>query len=239
MRRMYDAVTPANCPGDGDIYAGYIDGYYQSFGEMVARFPGKIHVPIAVHSGTNNGIVGDMETGDMTPENCVDWVLMRRGAGVHPTIYCSEASWWAVASSFQRRGVAEPEYWIAAYPGNGANLYPGAVAHQYDSTSYDTSVVADFWPGVDTPAPPVEEAMAKSQLIRATDDPAGAVFVFSTQQHTLTWVENGDMLATEAYAGQVTESLTDIAIHPCVRAQINKVPIIGPHPPGWEASPSA
>jgi len=59
--------------------------------------------------------------------------------------------------------VTEPHWWIAAYPGNGANLYPGAVAHQYaDPGPVDLSVVADYWPGVDPkpvpkPTPPTPE----------------------------------------------------------------------------------
>lgn len=155
MRTMYDSTDPSQLPTGGDLYAGYIDGNYQSYNGIVSRFGASKSVPIAVFASTNGGTVGDVESGDMTPSNCVGWVSMRRTAGVDPTIYCSLSLWPAVQQAFIAANIPQPHYWIAAYPGNGANLYAGAVAHQYASQSgYDTSVVADSWPGVDPGAGP-------------------------------------------------------------------------------------
>ena len=149
---MADATNPANLPVGWDLYGGYIDGKYQSYAGAVARFGAAKCVPIAVFSTTNNGLVGDCENGDMTPSTAVNWVVMRRAAGVDPTIYCSEAAWSAVQNAFNAAGVPQPHYWIAAYPGIGPQLYPGSHAHQYQDVDnlYDASVVADFWPGVDS-----------------------------------------------------------------------------------------
>lgn len=141
----------AAMPGGMDLYAGYVDGRYQSYAPAVARFGARKVIPIAVFSTTNAGLVGDCETGDMTPATAVTWVVMRRRAGVDPTVYCSLALWGAVQAAFATAGVPQPHYWIAAYPGIGAALYPGAIAHQYvDTGAYDLSVVVDYWPGFDS-----------------------------------------------------------------------------------------
>lgn len=177
MRTMYDAVTPGNVPTDAQMVAGYIDGHYESYAGLVARCPNAVHVSIAVSAGTNAGQVLDVEQGDATPWQAPGWCQARRAAGQHPTVYCSLAEWDAVRAAFRGAGVAEPEYWIAAYPGNGANLYSGSVAHQYDSPGpYDVSVVADFWPGVDG-AGPSPQPKRRDEPMRVTDKSNGAVWL--------------------------------------------------------------
>jgi len=161
MRTMYDAVTPENVPTDAQMVAGYIDGRYRSFDPLVRRCPGAVHVPIAVNAGTNGGLVLDVEQGDATPGEAPGWVQMRRENGTaFPWVYCSLAVWADVRNTFRLTGVPEPVWWIAAYPGNGPNLYPGSLAHQYASGPFgvgggdvDLSVVADVVPGLDGPGP--------------------------------------------------------------------------------------
>ena len=110
-------------------------------------------------SSTNDGHVLDVEPGCSTPASAPGWVQRRRKAGVDPTVYCSLSAWPTVRAAFHNAGVAEPHWWVAAYPGNGPNLYPGTVAHQYANPGpVDISVVADIWPGVDTtPTAPTPE----------------------------------------------------------------------------------
>lgn len=167
MRTMYDAVTPSNIPADAQMVAGYVDGRYAWSAADWARFPGAVRVRIAVFPWTNDGHVLDVERGDATPAQAPGWVQRRRAAGVDPTVYCGLASagysWADVRAAFQAQGVPEPHYWIAAYPGIGAALYPGSVAHQYANPGpYDLSVVADYWPGVDN------DATATANVISST-----------------------------------------------------------------------
>lgn len=146
---MYDVSVADYAPGDGDIYAGYIDGAYQSYQPLRKRFPGKLIVPIAVFPSTDAGIVFDGPPDNSTWPQVVDWVVMRRRAGVDPTVYTNSSSWGTGVSAFNQRGVTPPHWWIAAWPG-GPGVPTGAVAHQYASNArYDTSVVLDYWPGVD------------------------------------------------------------------------------------------
>jgi len=169
-RRMADSITatdiPVADPQTGQpwsLVAGYVDGRYAWSTADWGRFPGSRHVRIAVFSATNAGDVIDRETGDATADQAVDWVLMRRAAGhPAPTVYCSYYDWPNCRNAFDRRGVAQPQWWISGYPspvdGFGHPTIPtGAVAHQFTDTPgghWDESIVADRWPGVD-PAPHV------------------------------------------------------------------------------------
>jgi hypothetical protein len=150
VRIFYDAVTPSNIPADAQGVCGYVDGIYKWTLADWARFPNAVKVRIAVFSKTNDGHVLDVEPGCSAPEDAPNWVMRRRAAGVHPTVYCSAHDWDKVRQAFAAAGVPEPEWWIAAYPGNGPNLYGGSIAHQYANPGpVDISVVADVWPGVD------------------------------------------------------------------------------------------
>lgn len=120
--------------------------------------------------------------------------------------------------------------------GGNAGIRQEANFHSLPGSDDLTLLKTDTFGSVPVPVP--EEEM-KSQLVRATDDPTGAVFVFASGLFVMTWIPNGGELAVDEFAGTVTASLTDTQIHPCVRAQIANVPIIGPKPPGWESNPSA
>lgn len=159
MRRMLDSTNPFDIPPGEAMVAGYVDGLYAWSQEGWARFPNAVKVRIAVFSQTNDGHVADVESGDMTPAGAVQWVRMRRAAGVDPSVYCNLSTWPQVQQAFHAAGEPEPHYWIALW--NGDQSIPvGAVAHQFadpPSTGghYDMSSVLDYWPGVDgvQPAP--------------------------------------------------------------------------------------
>lgn len=149
---MYDAITPADCPPDGDLYAGYVNGRWPSYGEMVERFPHAVHVSIAVSADADAQVL-DVERFDATPEQSVDWVIRQRSRGRIPSVYANTSTWPAVWAAFNHRQVAHPIAWMANYS-MGPLLPAGAVALQYLNTpGYDRSVVADYWPGID-PMPP-------------------------------------------------------------------------------------
>lgn len=155
-RLMADAINPNNIPvGRFPLVAGYVDGPRSQWPAAGwVRHAGSILVRIAVFASTNAGIVLDVETGDATPSQAPGWVKMRRAAGVDPTVYCNLALWPTVRAAFHSANVPEPHYWVAGYPGGGAVIPAGAIAHQYadpltSGGQWDLSVVADYWPGVD------------------------------------------------------------------------------------------
>lgn len=217
-RVMYDAVNVgAGIPDNPQLVAGYIDGNYQSFAGLAARFPNAVHVPIAVWPSTNAGIVLDVETGDAGPGQAPSWVSMRRAAGVDPSVYCSESWWPAVRQAFRDQGVAEPYYWIAAYPGPGPVLYddPLCVAHQYGGDAdlgWDISVVADIWPGIDAGPQPEENDLTPEQAAQLGS--LASMYLPGTPNN---------------YAAAITNLAT---IVPQIKAEVDK---LGPASPNLDA----
>jgi hypothetical protein len=140
------------------LVAGYADGTYAWSQADWALFPNSVHVRIAVR-WTAVGQVLDVENGDATPAEAVEWCrqTMASTPNNELTVYCNASTWPQVRSAFQNAGVTEPQYWIAEWD-NNAVLISGAVAKQYinnpNGLNVDVSVVADHWPGVDAPTPP-------------------------------------------------------------------------------------
>lgn len=169
MRIMYDSVSPQAIPRDADMVAGYIDG---TTGRWSAsdwnRFPHARKVRIARRTHTNDGHVLDVEAGIPTvwPINngIVDWVRMRRKAGIVPAIYCNQLNdWGPIRQLFERADVAQPLYWVARYNGD-TRIPTGAIAKQFANASmsdghYDRSSVHNYWPSVD-PIPRKDFLMA-------------------------------------------------------------------------------
>jgi hypothetical protein len=135
----------------------YDDGNpgWQQGAAMAAAYPGTPLVRITVFASDNEGDVLDVENGDATAIQAPDWVVRRRKAGhTWPTVYCSESAWPAVKQAFVSEDVSPPLYWVAAYPGEGAVVPAGAVAHQWiDVGPYDRSVSLDTWPPHASPLP--------------------------------------------------------------------------------------
>lgn len=153
-RTMYDSITPGNIPGSATMVAGYADGLYANIPAMKARFPHATVVSIAV-KWTTRAQVLDVEAGDATPTQAVQWCTqtMADTSNHLLTVYCNTSEWPHVRAAFQNAGVTEPNYWVAQYD-NDPTVPAGAVAKQFqgDTHGYDVSSVVAYWPGVD-PAP--------------------------------------------------------------------------------------
>jgi hypothetical protein len=199
-RFMHDATTPGNIPANAAMVAGYIDGLYAWSAADWARFPHAVKVRIACFASTNDGDVLDVEWGNATPEQAPAWIAMRRKAtGLEKSVYCSYGNlgqtWATVINQFHGQGVAEPQWWVAAYPGIGVALYPGTVAHQFQgglTAPVDLSYVAGHWPGIDPtpPVPPVPPVSRKA-----------ALDMFITYTKTQHWIVVGGhphVIATQA-----------------------------------------
>jgi hypothetical protein len=153
---MYDGVNPDTVPAGAAIYAGYVDGEWQSYDALVSEYPSALHVSICVTSADSARVL-DVETGDATPDEAPAWASRQRAGGnPYPVVYMDESNWPSVQSAFSDQGVAAPLYWVAAYvsdPTDVPTIPDGAIALQYyDYGGYDASVAADYWPGLD-PAP--------------------------------------------------------------------------------------
>lgn len=158
MRTMYDSVTATNIPANAEMVAGYIDKeLYRWKQSDWDRFPHAVKVRIARLATTNDGHVLDVEDKLATPTQAPGWIRMRRAAGADPTIYCNRSTWPLVNAACDKAGVARPHYWIATGT-RIVSIPDGAVAAQHTLDfkpagfpgTVDISLVADYWPGVDS-----------------------------------------------------------------------------------------
>lgn len=191
MRTMYDAVTPENIPINATMVAAYIDGKYTNYDRVLTLFPHATIVTIATKT-TGVADVLDCEKGDATPAQCPAWAVRMRQLGRVPTVYCSRSAWNSVRAAFITQHVPEPQYGIAHYD-NVAELITGAIYKQYGGVKdkYDLNAVADYWPGIDPIAQPIDEDdMKTTDLVNFGPTPQGG----TPQQETA-----GDALGNISY----------------------------------------
>lgn len=147
---LYDAVNAGNIPLSAPAVAGYCDGAFRWPASSWALFPRAVRLRIATSASTDDGHVGDVESGDMTPALAVPWVVRRRAAGMDPAIYCSLSTWPQCRSEFGAQGVSEPRWWVADWNDPTPHLLPGTVATQYRhglAPGYDLSQADPAWVG--------------------------------------------------------------------------------------------
>jgi hypothetical protein len=178
-RYMYDSIDPSKIPADAQIVAGYTSGHWVTFPTLAAKFPNAVLVSIAVNAAHDADVL-DVEAGDATPMDAPGWSLRQAANDRVPTIYCSQSVWPAVVEAFQSTHVPLPLYWMAHYDG-AATLPAGCVAKQYTDGQLhnapnnvpgcDTSIVADYWPGVDPPTKPIgdDPSVTPDDLLKALD----------------------------------------------------------------------
>lgn len=173
MRTMYDGITAADVPGTGWAVAGYSDGRWPDYPQLVLRYAHLEHVSICTTAAHTGALVLDVETGDATPEEAPGWTTRARTAGIaYPWVYMNEATWPLVKAAFAAQKVAPPLYWVANYDWD-PTIPAGAIAKQHTNTpGYDISSVADYVPGID-PAPlPQEADMQQTDTLAGYDAPA-------------------------------------------------------------------
>jgi len=177
MRAMYDGVDATAVPAGAAIYAGYVDGNWQSYKPLAAKFPNALHASICV-SASDSARILDVESGDATPAQAPGWASRQRSAGnPYPVIYTDGANWAAVQAAFSAQGVAPPLYWVASYvsdPASPPAIPAGALAIQYyDYGGYDASLVADYWPGLDPSPSPTPQPTSQEDDEMTTTSVAG------------------------------------------------------------------
>jgi Putative peptidoglycan binding domain len=157
MGTMFDAVDVAAIPKDAQIVAGYVDGNWPTYDDVVAAFPDAAHVSITV-TGKPGAMVADCESGDLTPQTAAGWAKAEIDAGRRPCIYYSRSAAPAVSAALAAEGVqlGGVDYWVADWTGT-PHVVAGSVATQYadppkSGGNYDISETVDGWP-VATPAP--------------------------------------------------------------------------------------
>jgi len=159
---MYDAITPSRIPNNATMVAGYVNGKWPSYPELVTLFPHATHVSIAVSADATADVL-DVEQFDATPEEAPAWCSRMRNLKRIPTVYMNTATWLQVKQAFTTQRIGEPNYWVADYSRKSTLSIPnGAIAIQFQNTpGYDISLVEDYWPGIDNP----EDEMPTAQEV--------------------------------------------------------------------------
>lgn len=115
--QMFDSVTTAAIPADAKAAAGYVDGRYKNFAQVVARTPHARHVSIAVFASDDADAL-DIETGDAVPAQAPDWVKRQHARGkARPIVYSSQSEMPQVLSALDRAGIkrSQVRVWSAHY----------------------------------------------------------------------------------------------------------------------------
>lgn len=85
---MPDSIIPANLPRGYPAYLGYTDGFWPTLTELEKLFPHAHLVSLTVQGGHAVGC--DVESGDLTPDEGVQWADDALRAGqLRPVIYAS------------------------------------------------------------------------------------------------------------------------------------------------------
>lgn len=102
---MYDSVDVNQIPADAQAVAGYVDGKYQTYTELVKRFPEARKVSIAVSSASDARCL-DVEAGDATNAEVAAWIKRQWARGVkRPIVYTSVGNWKALAADLGAAGI--------------------------------------------------------------------------------------------------------------------------------------
>lgn len=155
---MYDSTTADDCPSDGDLYLGYVNGRWATYGRLVTLYGRMKVVPCSVNA-FQAAAVCDTEPGDATPDQAPHfWSISRQAGFVKPCIYCDRSEEAAVDQALFAAGIPVDQACLGIATLDGS-IVSGKTAHGYDIVfcqnrgsaqtggHYDSSVVFDnAWP---------------------------------------------------------------------------------------------
>lgn len=120
---MQDSITPANLTADADAYLGYVDGHWPTYHALVARFPGKPILSMAV-SADADALGCDREPGDLTASDVPPWVKRQIARGApRPVVYASASNIPAILSALAAEGISRADIrLLSAHYGAGKHI---------------------------------------------------------------------------------------------------------------------
>lgn len=184
--RMADSIVAANLPTGMDAYAGYVDGNWVDYPDVIG-LPAEHFLSITTQA-KNDAECLDIESGDATAADAPGFVDNRHGSGFpFPKLYSSISNMGAVTGAMGARPRSSYKLWSAHYdPQFGAHIcgpdtcdyFGGRTTPQCDGTQWtdhgdwDESLLADdFFGPVVAPSPPTPELVPPPQIIATTPDP--------------------------------------------------------------------
>jgi hypothetical protein len=116
---MYDSIDVAQIPADAQAVAGYVNGRWPTWTQVVKQFPTADKLSIDVN-GTAYADCLDVEKGDANPTQVPGWVKRQWGHGAkRPAVYGSLSEWPQIELALQDAGIKRSEIrvWTAHYTG--------------------------------------------------------------------------------------------------------------------------
>jgi hypothetical protein len=114
---MYDDVTLSLIPANAQAVAGYVNGRWANYSQVVNRWPKAKHLSIAVTAHADADCL-DVEKGDATNDQAPAWVKRQLARGVYrPVVYTSVSNGPALLSTLKAAGISRSQIrlWTAHY----------------------------------------------------------------------------------------------------------------------------
>lgn len=118
---MFDSVAVAEIPPNAPAVAGYVDGKWKTYRELLVKFPHARKVSIAVSASSDADCL-DVEPRDATNAEAAAWVKRQWARGVkRPILYTSVSNWKALDAALRSAGIKRRPYgksyhrWSAHY----------------------------------------------------------------------------------------------------------------------------
>lgn len=166
---LYDDINLNLIPKNAEAVAGYVNGRWPTYNEVVRRWPKAHHLSIAVSSHADADCL-DVEPGDATNSVAPGWIKKQMGRGVaRPCVYTSVSNAKALLDTLAKAGIGRHQIrlWTAHYTGKehlcsptcGFAMNTTADATQWTDRalgrSLDQSLAVDtFFDKGASPAPP-------------------------------------------------------------------------------------
>jgi hypothetical protein len=114
---QYDSVTLEAIPANAQAVAGYVGGKYETYGEVVKKWPHAHHLSIAVNA-TEDAECLDVENGDATPGQAAEW-FKHHARRAKPVFYASLSVVPELEAALKTGGFERDQYlvWSAHYTG--------------------------------------------------------------------------------------------------------------------------
>lgn len=161
---MYDSVTVPAIPADAIAVAGYVNGSWPTFPQLVRSHPHALRLSIAVSAHADADCL-DVEQGDAIVAQAPAWVHRQLARGAHrPVLYTSVANARALLEVLAAAGIRRRHIrlWTAHYtdrphrcgPACGFGLATTADATQYTCTALGRNLDASLcaWSFLHRPA---------------------------------------------------------------------------------------
>jgi hypothetical protein len=105
----YDSISINELPQPADAVAGYVDGRWPTFNQLLGRYPGRLVIAITVESADPCARVADVENGDLSIADAIAWGERVASSGRKPVFYISLDRQYELELAWTRAGHARSD----------------------------------------------------------------------------------------------------------------------------------